>query len=82
MDSEAFRNAMQTLLAEANETPTAVLCAESVWWRCHRRMIADHATLVGDAEVRHVMHDGRVVPHEVTDAARHTEDRVVYDRPR
>jgi uncharacterized protein (DUF488 family) len=79
MDTEPFQDAMRELLAEANETPTAVLCAESVWWRCHRRMIADHATLVGGTEVHHMMHDGRVVPHEVTDAARAAQDRVIYD---
>jgi uncharacterized protein (DUF488 family) len=69
------------VLADAARRRTAVMCAESLWWRCHRRLLADAAVLVRGASVRHLMHDGRGVAHTVTDGAR--LDRgcgcVVYD---
>jgi uncharacterized protein (DUF488 family) len=55
------------------------MCSESVWWRCHRRLLADHLVLVDGVEVVHLMHDGRETPHPVTDGARLDGDRVVYD---
>jgi hypothetical protein len=51
-----------------------------VWWRCHRRLIADAAVLVLDVEVTHLLHDGRLVAHPVTGVARRAGDVVVYDR--
>ena len=47
----------------------AVLCSESVWWRCHRRLLADHLVLVVGVPVEHLFHDGRLSPHPVTDGA-------------
>ena len=56
------------------------MCSESVWWRCHRRLIADVAVLLKGAEVLHVMHDGRVVPHVPSEWARvTTAGTLVYD---
>lgn len=75
-----FWQALDGVLEAAGRRPTAVLCAESVWWRCHRRLIADAAVLVRGVAVRHVHHDGRVTDHVVTDAARRVGDVVVYDR--
>jgi uncharacterized protein (DUF488 family) len=57
-----------------------VMCSESVWWRCHRRLIADFLVLAGDVPVHHLMHDGRVVPHQPTSGVRLREDGLlVYD---
>lgn len=53
----------------ATARPTAVMCAEGDWHRCHRRLVADVLTLRGLAEVRHVGVDGAVAPHTVTDFA-------------
>ena len=39
-----------------------VMCSESVWWRCHRRLLADHLVLVRGVDVVHLMHDGRRTP--------------------
>ena len=58
---------------------TAVMCSESVWWRCHRRLLSDAAVLVGGAEVHHLMHDGRIVAHPLTDGVRRSGEHVVYD---
>jgi uncharacterized protein (DUF488 family) len=51
-----------------------------VWWRCHRRLIADFASLVRGVDVRHVMPGGRVEPHKPTEGVRVAEDGLlVYD---
>lgn len=41
-ETPAFRTAIDALVACATERPTAVMCAEAVWWQCHRRLIADY----------------------------------------
>ncbi len=58
--------------------PTAIMCAESLWWRCHRRMLADALTARG-REVVHVMSGGTLEPHRVHPSARVVGNRVVYD---
>jgi uncharacterized protein (DUF488 family) len=47
----------------AGAVVVAVMCSESVWWRCHRRLIADVAVLSRDVPVTHLMPDGRLAPH-------------------
>ncbi|WP_291314846.1 DUF488 family protein [Corynebacterium sp. UBA2622] len=49
-----FNGALDELRAMAVANPTAVMCSEAVWWRCHRRIIADHLLARGD-RVRHIM---------------------------
>ena len=49
-----FSDALSQLRASAAEIPTAIMCSEAVWWRCHRRIIADHLIAHGD-EVEHIM---------------------------
>jgi uncharacterized protein (DUF488 family) len=77
--SEGFRAAVDELLAETTERRTAVMCSESLWWRCHRRLIADHVALLTDVEVRHLLHDGRLAEHVPTDVVRVEDGRLVYD---
>jgi len=79
METDAFLAGVERLLEVASEDRTAVMCSEAVWWRCHRRLLADHLVLVRSVEVRHLMHDGRLTEHAVTDGARLDGDRVVYD---
>jgi uncharacterized protein (DUF488 family) len=75
-----FLAAMDDLLAEINAIRTAVMCSETVWWRCHRRIIADYAVLARGTEVQHLMHDGRLTPHVPTAGARLRPDGLlVYD---
>ena len=64
--------------AEAKES-TAVMCSESVWWRCHRRLLADYLVLVHGADVMHLMHDGRLTPHVLTSGVRLVDDMLIYD---
>ncbi|WP_198653307.1 DUF488 domain-containing protein [Actinocorallia populi] len=78
--SPDFLAAMDDLLAEAAETRTAVMCSESVWWRCHRRLIADFAVLARGRPALHLAHDGRLTEHPLTPGARLREDGLlVYD---
>jgi uncharacterized protein (DUF488 family) len=79
MTTSEFRRALDEVLAEAAARRTAVMCSESLWWRCHRRLLSDAAELVGGATVAHLMHDGRVTPHPLTDGVRRDGDHLVYD---
>src|SRR5919198_76509 len=61
MRTRAFWAALDRLLAEAAEAPTAAMCSESLWWRCHRRLLADAAVLVPGGEGVHLDHPGGVL---------------------
>ncbi|WP_256789150.1 DUF488 family protein [Frankia sp. AvcI1] len=75
-----FAGAIDELLAEAAAARTAVMCAETLWWRCHRRMIADFVTLARGGTVSHLYHDGRLDPHRPTAGVRRRDDGLlVYD---
>jgi uncharacterized protein (DUF488 family) len=75
-----FAAAIDELLAGAREQATTVMCSESVWWRCHRRIIADFVQLARGVGVEHLMHDGRRTPHPVSPGARLRDDGLlVYD---
>lgn len=80
MRGAAFAAAIGELLAQAAAARLAVMCSESLWWRCHRRLIADFAQLARGAEVRHLMHDGRLEPHRPGPGVRLRADGLlVYD---
>jgi uncharacterized protein (DUF488 family) len=73
METPEFAEGLDHLEALARQAPTAVMCAEAPWWRCHRRMIAD-AMLAAGWEVLHVMPGGRTTEHELTPFAVRGED--------
>jgi uncharacterized protein (DUF488 family) len=80
MQTQAFQKALDTLLHGATEERSAILCSESLWWRCHRRLIADAASLLHGVEVLHLMHDAKLRPHVPTDGVRVTSDgQLRYD---
>jgi len=81
MVTPEFATALEELLTIAGGSATAVMCSESVWWRCHRRLLADHLVLVEGIEVVHLFHDGRAVAHPVTPGACRVGDQVRYDAP-
>lgn len=63
-----FTEALHELCDLAIQQRTAVMCAEALWWRCHRRLIADR--LLADGwEVCHIGSDGRLSPHQLTEFA-------------
>jgi uncharacterized protein (DUF488 family) len=80
MRTQEFLEAMRGLLDEASHRATTVLCSESVWWRCHRRMIADFTVLSAHVPVVHLMHDGGMAQHRPTEVARlQPNGLLVYD---
>jgi uncharacterized protein (DUF488 family) len=79
MAEPEFADALTAVLAEAASRTVAVMCSETLWWRCHRRLLSDAATLGRGAEVAHLAHDGRLTPHALTDGVRRDGDGVVYD---
>jgi uncharacterized protein (DUF488 family) len=80
MRSADFGAAIDAVLAEAEERPATVMCSESLWWRCHRRLLADFVAVARGTEVRHLMHDGRVEPHRPSPGLRLRDDGLlVYD---
>ena len=79
MRTHGFLSALDRLLAEAAAAPTVAMCSETLWWRCHRRLLADAAVLVRGAEVRHLDHRGRLEPHRPTDGVRRDGDLLAYD---
>jgi uncharacterized protein (DUF488 family) len=79
MDSNEFRAAATELLARADRQRLAVMCAETVWWRCHRMLIADALTMRG-AEVTHLLDVDRSQPHRLHATVRRGDDGwPVYD---
>lgn len=78
MATDGFRAAVGELMEVASDSEVAVMCAESLWWHCHRRLLADHLVLVEGSEVEHILHARRSQPHPVTPEARREGDRVVY----
>ncbi len=76
--SADFTDGLAATLADAAERRTAVLCSEAVWWRCHRRVVADVATLRHGVEVLHLMHDGALRPHPLSEAATLRDGAVVW----
>lgn len=76
METESYRAAVDALLAQPGLP--AVMCSESVWWRCHRRLLADYLVLIRGIEVAHLMHDGRMTVHAPSPEARADGDRLVY----
>jgi uncharacterized protein (DUF488 family) len=79
MDTPEFRAARGELEALAADRRTAFLCAEALWWQCHRRLIAD-SLLVSGWDVEHITSAARLDPHHLPDFARVEGDRLIYDR--
>jgi uncharacterized protein (DUF488 family) len=78
MGAEEFARGYERLVSIARESRTAFMCAETLWWRCHRRLIADRLTVDG-WRVTHLFAPDKSEPHVLWDAARTNEGRLVYD---
>ena len=77
MQTEAFRSALEMLMDGGRDTPTAIMCAEAMPWRCHRSLIAD-ALAVRGWTVRHIMSKHKADRHQLTRFAVVEQDRVIY----
>ena len=66
--SETFLSGLDRLIAIGRERRCAMMCSEAVWWRCHRRIVADHLIARGET-VFHLMGADRIVPALLTKGA-------------
>jgi len=71
-----FHAGLTRLRAIGQTRRCAIMCAEAVWWRCHRRIIADYL-LAADEQVVHILGSGRLEPARMTDHARPTAPDVL-----
>ena len=74
--SEAFRGGLSRLRELGHIKPCAIMCAEAVWWRCHRRIITDYL-IAADETVFHILSRDHIEPARMTDAARAEPDGTV-----
>jgi uncharacterized protein (DUF488 family) len=77
-DTAEFDAGLEELVSLASRQRTAYMCAEGLWWRCHRRIISDHLVVRG-MSVLHIMPDGKLVKHELAAFASVRGGRIVYD---
>jgi uncharacterized protein (DUF488 family) len=75
--SEPFAAGLERLIALGRERSCAIMCSEAVWWRCHRRIIADYLIVRG-GEVMHLMGDSRAEPARLTPGAVPKAGLVIY----
>ncbi|HMF95016.1 MAG TPA: DUF488 domain-containing protein [Vicinamibacterales bacterium] len=76
MQTPAFREALDELI-EWSAVPTVVMCAEAVWWHCHRQLIAD-ALVARGIDVRHIISAAPAPQHALTSFARVEGGHVTY----
>jgi uncharacterized protein (DUF488 family) len=82
METEQFHKGVERLLDLAREAgPTAIMCAEAVWWRCHRALISDFLKARG-TEVTHIVDAKKTEPHPFTSAARMVDGTLSYTNDR
>lgn len=77
METPDFEAGIATLMSLGAGTVAAIMCSEAVWWRCHRRMIAD-ALVAQGWEVRHILSKRAPARHELTKIAKLDDGRVTY----
>jgi uncharacterized protein (DUF488 family) len=77
MESEEFRRGVEELLEVAMSERTTVMCAEAVWWRCHRSLIADYLK-AGGHTVLHIIDQSKIEEHPFTSAARIVKGKLSY----
>lgn len=78
METDGFSRGITRLgQAVASTGATAMMCAEALWWRCHRALIADYLKVNG-AIVVHIIGAGKVEPHPFTSAARVVNGKLSY----
>ena len=68
-ETDAFRKGLEELKALGRDKCCVIMCAEALWWRCHRRIITDYL-LANEVSVAHIMGRGKVVPAKLTPGVR------------
>jgi uncharacterized protein (DUF488 family) len=77
MESEDFKNGIKVLLDYAKKMKTVIMCAEALWWRCHRSMISDYLKSIGII-VNHIMDILKYSEHSYTSPAKIEEGKLTY----
>ena len=77
METPPFAAALAELMRLAQATPTAYLCAERLWWQCHRRLLSDTLAVRG-VEVVHIFDAEKSEPHRLTEFLRVENGRLMY----
>jgi uncharacterized protein (DUF488 family) len=77
---DRFHAGLAHLRERGRAQPCAIMCAETVWWRCHRRIITDYLLAAGE-QVFHIMAPGKIEPATINEAARPQADALVYPAP-
>ena len=77
MESKEFEKGIEALLELSKAKRTAVMCAEAVWWRCHRSLISDYLK-ANEVEVIHIVDEKTTQPHPYTSAARLVDGKLSY----
>ena len=80
METGEFMTGIERLLDVAGSRRTAVMCAEAVWWRCHRSMISDELITRG-VNVIHIISVHKTMPHTYTSPARVVDGKLTYHAP-
>jgi uncharacterized protein DUF488 len=78
METADFQNGIKALLELGGSKRAAIMCAEALWWRCHRSLIADYLKARG-VEVIHIVSTGKAELHPYTSAARVINGRLSYE---
>jgi len=78
METEEFEAGVQELLEVARVKRTAIMCAEVLWWRCHRSLISDYLKSIG-VTVIHILTRGKTEPHRYTSAASIVAGKLSYE---
>lgn len=78
METEMFKQGIEDLVEIGKRKRTTVMCAEAVWWRCHRSMIADYLKASG-VEVIHILSSSKAEPHPFTPVARIVNGKLSYE---
>ena len=79
MDTEAFKEGITALEKIALQKPTAYMCSEAVWWRCHRSMVSDYLK-AGGWKVMHIMGIGKAEEHPYTSPAKIKNGILTYQQ--
>ena len=78
METKEFQNGIERLLQFSPDVgPTAIMCAEAVWWRCHRALVSDFLEVRG-IQVLHILDAKKTEPHPFTSAARIIDGELTY----
>lgn len=77
METAEFEAGLDALMSLARTHRVAVMCAEAVWWRCHRALVSD-ALVAKGWRTQHIMSDGSLRPHRMSAPARIVDGELTY----